>query len=148
MQSKNNFIKGLSLIIFILIVAISCDNRPTGQNPLFGTWQNPTYSGETYIISSDRFDGGSYKMDVEKIIWSSDYSGIIYGKYTENSYLSDVIGKYYAVSFKNLTYTKISISGAYKSGGKNGADTLEEAITEFTIENSYFGTYSDCERTK
>ena len=51
-------------------------------------------------------------MKVKSIIWSSDASGIIYGRYTENTYDSSVVGKYYAVSFKDLTDTSISISGA------------------------------------
>lgn len=155
MKTQKNLIKSLSLIVFVLIVAISCDKRPTApiegtthknHSLLLGTWENPTYSGETYIYSYGKFDGGSYKMNVGMIIWSSDTSGIIYGKYTENSYYKDVVGKYYAVSFKDLTESSISISGAYKSGGKTGTATLEEAISEFTIDNGYFGTYSACER--
>lgn len=155
MKTQKNFIKSLSLIVFVLIVAISCDNRPTApiegtthknHSLLLGTWENPTYSEETYIYSYGKFDGGSYKMNVGMIIWSSDTSGIIYGKYTENSYYKDVVGKYYAVSFKDLTESSISISGAYKQNGKTGTATLEEAISEFTIDNRYFGTYSACER--
>lgn len=155
MKTQKNLIKSISLIVFVLIVAISCDKRPTApiegtthknHSLLLGTWENPTYSGETYIYSYGKFDGSSYKMNVGMIIWSSDTSGIIYGKYTENSYYKDVVGKYYAVSFKDLTESSISISGAYKSGGKTGTATLEEAISEFTIDNGYFGTYSACER--
>lgn len=86
-------------------------------------------------------------MEVERIIWNSDASGIIYGKYTENTYSPSVVGKYYAVSFKDLTDTSISISGAYKDG-KMSADTLVEAITEFTINNGYYGTYSSCKKVK
>lgn len=156
MKTQKNLIKSLSLIVFVLIVAISCDNRPTApiegtthknHSLLLGTWENNGSSyTETYIYSYGKFDGGSYKMNVGMIIWSSDTSGIIYGKYTENSYYKDVVGKYYAVSFKDLTESSISISGAYKQNGKTGTATLEEAISEFTIDNGYFGTYSACER--
>ena len=156
MKTQKNLIKSLSLIVFVLIVAISCDNRPTApiegtthknHSLLLGTWENPTYAGETYICSYGKFDGGSYKMNVGMIIWSSDTSGIIYGKYTENSFYKDVVvGKYYAVSFKDLTESSISISGAYKQNEKIGTATLEEAIREFTIDDGYFGIYSACER--
>ena len=155
MKAQKNLIKSLSLIVFVLIVAISCDKRPTApiegtehknHSLLIGTWENPSYSGETYIYSYGKFDGGSYKMDVVMIIWSSDTAGIIYGKYTENSYTPSVVGKYYAVSFKDLTDSEVSIAGAYKSGGKTGTDTLWQAIKEFTIDNGYFGTYSACKR--
>lgn len=159
MQSKNNYIKSLSLIIFILIVAISCGNNPTdygkfhkNHNLLLGTWTS-TYN-ETFIYDGLTFTSAysgstTYKMEAEKIIWSSDYSGIIYGRYIENScYGSSVVGLYYAVSFKDLSRNKVSISGAFKEGGKTGGGTLEEAISEFTIENGYFSTYSVCEKSE
>lgn len=134
------------LVVFLFIAIISCNKNP--YNRLLGTWENkqPTYT-ETYIYDGINFDAGSYKMKVKSIIWSSDASGIIYGRYTENTYDSSVVGKYYAVSFKDLTDTSISICGAFKDG-KMSADTLVEAITEFTINNGYYGTYSSCKKVK
>ena len=134
------------LLVFLFIAIISCNKNP--YNRLLGTWENKqqTYT-ETYIYDGINFDAGSYKMKVKSIIWSSDASGIIYGRYTKNTNDSSVVGKYYAVSFKDLTDTSISISGAYKDG-KMSADTLVEAITEFTINNGYYGTYSSCKKVK
>lgn len=135
------------LLVFLFIAIISCDKNP--YNRLLGTWENKqqTYT-ETYIYDGITFtSSGSYKMKVKSIIWSSDASGIIYGRYTENTYSPSVVGKYYAVSFKDLTDTSISISGAFK-GGKMAADSLVEAITEFTINNGYYGTYSSCKKVK
>ena len=137
------------LLVFLFIAIISCNKNPYNDNSrLLGTWENKqqTYT-ETYIYDGINFDAGSYKMKVKSIIWSSDASGIIYGRYTENTYSPSVVGKYYAVSFKDLTDTSISISGAFK-GGKMAADTLIEAITEFTINNGYYGTYSSCKKVK
>lgn len=134
------------LVVFLFIAIISCNKNP--YNRLLGTWENPTYKGETYIYDGITFtSSGSYKMKVKSIIWSSDASGIIYGRYTENTYSPSVVGKYYAVSFKDLTDTSISISGAFK-GGKMAADTLVEAITEFTINNGYYSFYSSCKKVK
>ena len=138
------------LLVFLFIAIISCDKNPYNDNSrLLGTWENKqqTYT-ETYIYDGINFDAGSYKMKVKSIIWSSDASGIIYGRYTENTYSPSVVGKYYAVSFKDLTDTSISISGAYKKDGKIAADSLVEAITEFTINNGYYGTYSSCKKVK
>lgn len=135
------------LLVFLFIAIISCNKNP--YNRLLGTWENkqPTYT-ETYIYDGITFtSSGSYKMKVKSIIWSSDASGIIYGRYTENTYSPSVVGKYYAVSFKDLTDTSISISGAYKDG-KMSADTLVEAITEFTINNGYYSLYSSCKKVK
>ena len=134
------------LLVFLFIAIISCNKNP--YNRLLGTWENPTYKGETYIYDGITFtSSGSYKMKVKSISWSSDASGIIYGRYTENTYDSSVVGKYYAVSFKDLTDTSISICGAYKDG-KMSADTLVEAITEFTINNGYYSLYSSCKKVK
>lgn len=134
------------LLVFLFIAIISCNKNP--YNRLLGTWENKqqTYT-ETYIYDGINFDAGSYKMKVKSIIWSSDASGIIYGRYTKNTNDSSVVGKYYAVSFKDLTDTSISISGAYKDG-KMSADTLVEAITEFTINNGYYSFYSSCKKVK
>ena len=137
------------LLVFLFIAIISCNKNP--YNRLLGTWIS-TYN-ETYIYDGKTFtsayDGkNSYVITVERISYSSDTAGIIYGKYTENSTYGDaVVGKYYAVSFKDLTDTSISISGAYKDG-KMSADTLVEAITEFTINNGYYSLYSSCKKVK
>ena len=134
------------LLVFLFIAIISCNKNP--YNRLLGTWENPTYKGETYIYDGVTFtSSGSYKMKVKSIIWSSGASGIIYGRYITNSFYTNVVGKYYAVSFKDLTYSSVSICGAYKDG-KMAADTLVEAITEFTINNGYYGTYSSCKKVK
>ena len=51
-------------------------------------------------------------------------------------------GKWYAIAFKDLTDKAVKISGAY--GAKSSTATLEEAITEFTVDKGYFAYYSDC----
>lgn len=150
-KTFNKIYKGSLLVVFLFIAIISCNKNPYNDNSrLLGTWENkqPNFT-ETYIYDGITFtSSGSYKMKVKSIIWSSDASGIIYGRYTENTYSPSVVGKYYAVSFKDLTDTSISISGAYKEKGKIATDSLVEAITEFTINNGYYGTYSSCKKVK
>lgn len=151
-KTFNKIYKGSLLVVFLFIAIISCNKNPYNDNSrLLGTWIS-TYN-ETYIYDGKTFtsayDGkNSYVITVERIIYSSDTAGIIYGKYTENTYDSSVVGKYYAVSFKDLTYSSVSISGAYKEKGKIATDSLVEAITEFTINNGYYGTYSSCKKVK
>jgi|GEM_PF-1145364 hypothetical protein len=54
------------------------------------------------------------------------------------------VGKWYAISYKDLTSTSINLAGAGKAGGVKSTSTLEDAVKEFTIENGYFGYYSAC----
>ena len=58
------------------------------------------------------------------------------------------VGKWYAISYKDLGAEKISISGAYKEGGATSCETLDEAVTEFTVDNGYFGFYTSHTRQK
>ena len=152
-KTFNKIYKGLLLVVFLFIAIISCNKNPYNDNSrLLGTWENKQITNpafpEIYNYDGITFTSiNTYKMEVERIIWNSDASGIIYGKYTENTYNSSVVGKYYAVSFKDLTDTSILISGAYKDG-KMSADTLIEAITEFTINNGYYSFYSSCKKVK
>ena len=122
---------------------------------IYGTWVNKTDTyTETYKITETMFSNGYYEgnnLTVRKI---SDSAGIVYIKYTRSiiygsmdySETAPDVGKWYAISYKNLTDDTVSISGAYKSGGATSTETLDEAVSEFTIENGYFGTYSDCTR--
>ncbi|MEI0700507.1 hypothetical protein [Brachyspira intermedia] len=132
------------------------------DNPNFkilaSIWQGTdvNWSGEIYEIK-DNGDNGvefftyggaygivSYSMTVEEIVWLSDTEGMIYGQYTE-SWDTSSIGKYYAVAFKNLTASTISISGAYDMVTQNWiADSLEQAKEIFTVDRGSFSEYTDC----
>ena len=58
------------------------------------------------------------------------------------------VGKWYAVSYKNLKKDSVSLSGAFKLGGKTSTETFKEAIQEFTVENGYFDYYSECTKSE
>ena len=143
------------ITIIILISSVSC-NKVTppddgklhkNHSLLIGTWENkqPTYT-ETYTYDGQTFtSANTYSITVEEISWTSDTEGFIYGKYTE-AYTPSDVGKYYAVSFKDLTDTTISIAGAYHSEYGSSADSLDDAKTKFTIDNGSFSTYSSCNR--
>ncbi|MEI0700503.1 hypothetical protein [Brachyspira intermedia] len=159
-------IKILLTILMALALAVSCaknnPNNPTKtkEQMLQQKWQdNDTSFGiNQYIITDNKFENTyegavSYSFDIKEISWTSDTAGIIYGQYTANDDTS-VIGKWYAVSFKDLTATTINICPASKQIGTDpdtnfpiydySAETLEEAKTKFTDANGYFGYYSDC----
>lgn len=161
----------LSLSIFLASCKTESDPKdflPQGieelsaDSPLIGKWQD-SY-GSIYEISQTEFSNygesyNSYAGNNLVISKSTDDSGYIYIQYTkayckqhsnleESKYTYDIdapdVGKWYAISFKELTNSSIQISGAFKKDEKTSTETLEEAVTEFTIENGYFANYSDC----
>lgn len=122
---------------------------------LVGTWTDGTKYG-TYIITNTTFENaGSYKGDNLVVQKLDSTSGYIYIKYTvamnaDYSYSETApdVGKWYAISYKDLGAEKISISGAYKDDGATSCETLDEAVTEFTVDNGYFGFYTSHTRQK
>lgn len=124
---------------------------------LVGTWTGgSTEWPESYTITNTTFESkGSYKGNNLVVQKLDSTSGYIYIKYTvamnaDWSYSGTApdVGKWYAISYKDLGAEKISLSGAYKKGGATSCKTLDEAVTEFTVDNGYFGTYSSCTRQK
>ena len=69
--------------------------------------------------------------------WSDSY-------WSRYSTTAPDVGKWYAVSYKNLTENSVSFAGA--AGTLSSCDSLAAAIEEFTIENGYFAYYSECTR--
>lgn len=125
------------------------------DDPLVGTWTDGKKYG-TYIITNTTFENaGSYKGNNLVVQKLDSTSGYIYIKYTvsmnaDYSYSETApdVGKWYAISYKDLGAEKISISGAYKEGGATSCETLDEAVTEFTVDNGYFGFYTSHTRQK
>lgn len=146
----------LTALLMSALVAVSFTSCKSDDDDasIYGTWVNKTDTyTETYKITETMFSNGYYEGNNLTVIESSDSSGYIYIKYTKSmnadwSYSENApdVGKWYVISYKNLTDDTVSISGAYKSGGATSTETLDEAVSEFTIENGYFGTYSDCTR--
>lgn len=146
----------LTALLMSALVAVSFTSCKSDDDDvsIYGTWVNKTDAyTETYKITEKMFSNGYYEGNNLTVIESSDSAGYIYIKYTKSmnadwsySETAPDVGKWYAISYKNLTDDTISISGAYKSGGATSMESLDEAVSEFTIENGYFETYSDCTR--
>ena len=158
------------LLLSLSIFLASCKPEPDPEtllpqeieelstdSPLIGKWKD-SYSS-IYEISQNEFSNysdtyRSYAGNNLVISKTSENSGYIYIQYTraadENwNYTTDKekapdIGNWYAISYKDLEENSIQLSGACKSEGKTSTETLKEAMAEFTIENGYFSTYSDC----
>ncbi|MBR1638886.1 MAG: hypothetical protein IJ688_05825 [Treponema sp.] len=146
---------------FVAVLVLSGCVQPvdsSAADSLIGTWVNASSYGNSYYkITESTFenygdDYESYAGNTLTIVAADESSGTIFFKYTRAAdanwnYTTDAslapdIGKWYAVSYKDLTDTSVLLSGAY--GTKSSCDTLEEAKTEFTVANGYFGIYSEC----
>lgn len=162
----------LCALLFVSFGFMSCQQEdddnglPDGvyelsdNSALIGTWQS-SY-GEIFKITSTSLSNGgswgdSYAGNNLVVSYTNDEatSGYIYIKYTRaycsthsdpTTYTYDEdaadVGKWYAIAFKDLTTSSVSLSGA--AGTVSSTSTLEEAISTFTIANGYFSTYSEC----
>lgn len=161
----NKFSRFLAVFITVVsLCAFGCKTQPEEDfiSDLYGKWTS-SY-GEVFEISKDYLknygeDWSSYEGDSIIIITNENdnASGTIFLKYTvsknpdpDKSYSNTApdVGKWYAVSYKNLTKNSVSLSGALKSGGKTSTETLEEAKEEFTVANGYFDFYSECKKSE
>ena len=159
----NKFSRFLAVFITVVsLCAFGCKTQPEEVfiSDLYGKWTS-SYD-EVYEISKDYFktygeSWNGYEGDSIIIITNENdnASGTIFLKYTVSansdwSYSDTApdVGKWYAVSYKNLTKNSVSLSGALKSGGKTSTETLQEAIKEFTVANGYFGIYSECTKSE
>lgn len=152
------------LMMLAMLLAMSCDMAQEENNQdepsayvdmpekLIGTWESVTATyTESYTITKDTFSSkGSYEGNNAKVFKTSETSGYIYIKYTKAansdwiySESAPDVGKWYAVSYKDLTDSSVKLSAAFKADGKTSTATIDEAKTEFTIENGYFGYYSE-----
>ncbi len=159
----NKFSRFLAVFITVVsLCAFGCKTQPeeVSYSDIFGKWTSSF--GEVYEISKDYFKtygtwGNGYEGNSIIIITNENdnASGTIFLKYTVSanpdwSYSDTApdVGKWYAVSYKNLTKNSVSLSGAFKIGGKTSTETFFEAIKEFTVENGYFDSYSECTKSE
>ena len=147
----------LCALLFVSFGFMSCqqeDETEYVNYSLTGTWQS-SYGEIFKITSTSLSNGGSwgdaYAGNNLVVSYTNDEetAGYIYIKYTramnpDYSYSETApdVGKWYAIAFKELTASSVSLSGAY--GTVSSTSTLEEAISTFTIDNGYFSTYSEC----
>ena len=160
----NKFSRFLAVFITVVsLCAFGCKTQPeeVSYSDIFGKWTDD--SGSIYEITEDSFKNygegwSAYEGNSLEIIPNDDgKSGTIFLKYTVSmnpdpdwSYSDTApdVGKWYAVSYKNLTKNSVSLSGAFKLGGKTSTETFFEAIKEFTVENGYFDSYSECTKSE
>ena len=158
----NKFSRFLAVFITVVsLCAFGCKTQPeeVSYSDIFGKGTDD--SGSIYEITEDSFKNygegwSAYEGNSLEIIPNDDgKSGTIFLNYTVSanpdwSYSDTApdVGKWYAVSYKNLKKDSVSLSGAFKLGGITSTETLKEAIQEFTVANGYFDNYSECTKSE
>lgn len=145
------FVFFLSLFVFI-----SCETeddteilsdvpiiKPITEN-LFGTWKSAY--GDSYIISKD---SETVSITYDDGGWGYGYKASVYGitdnliiiKFSEVGTLEDQnsINNYSCIFYENLTSSTVNMAEAYKEGSVLYKSTPEEAASEFTKQNGYYG---------
>jgi len=164
-MKKFNFSHFVAIAIAAMTLCMVSCKQPKDPTlaALEGTWLDSSYGKSYYVISNSTFKNygenaagiayNSYEGEDLEVVATSATAGYIYIKYTvamnpdfTYSKTAPDVGKWYAISYKNLTSESVSISGAY--GRKTSTATLDEAKAEFTIENGYFGFYSECKKVE
>ncbi len=166
-EFKKGFLNGVKLLVLLgLIIGLTGCEDPNVEKPatIIGTWENemPGYSyggvdypayTEQYIITDttltyqnvaeDRTVTVQYAGTIEGDILENAEHGYIILKITDGGQYGKTVGRHYANHWKGLTTNSIQLSSAYKSDGETETDSLEEAISTFTVDNGYFGFYGD-----
>lgn len=159
----NKFSRFLAVFITVVsLCAFGCKTQPeeVSISDLYGKWTsspNEVYEISKYYFKTYGESWSGYEGDSIIIIpnENDNASGTIFLKYTvsmnsDRSYSNTApdVGKWYAVSYKNLKKDSVSLSGAFKLGGITSTETLQEAIKEFTVANGYFDYYSECTKSE
>lgn len=132
---------------FVLSVSSCKSSDDIAEKSLTGTWTS-SYADYYKIDNSTvtYYDGGygyDWTASLEGVSATDDASGYVYIKYTKvgSGLDSTLVGAYVAVSYTSLSDSAAKFATAYKVGGKTTVSTLDEAKTEFTVDNGYFTTY-------
>ena len=153
-MKKNNFSRLFAAMLFVAVLVLTGCNPQPKKGSIYADWVDSAKchyeitkdSVKNYGEGWEGYTGNNVTVDE-----ISDTDGYIYIKYTKAmnpdwSYSADApdVGKWYAISYTDLTEKTVKLSGAYKADGKSACDTLEDAKKEFTVANGYFAKYSEC----
>lgn len=124
---------GISFAIFLGLF-VSC--TPQAQSAsIIGNWKS---EWDGYVITEKKitYDDGGFGFG-----WSGTIEEIK-EPYIYISFEQDGKTLYKVIAFKNVTDISANIANAYKDG-KDTCKTLEEAKTDFTINNGYFAYFGE-----
>jgi len=151
-------------MVFAVLLFSGCEffqedkGTTTQSKEVVGTWES-SY-GEVYTLefrsgSNDYYFSSSYDGAVSyggTVANSPDLTateGYLVFPYEETtSYNADYAGEYYGVRWSQFSGDTVNWSGAYKADGVSSTQTAAEALEEFTYENGYFASGSDCARVE
>ena len=123
-------------IAFAMFLGLFVSCTPQAQSAsIIGNWKS---EWDGYVITEKEitYDDGGHGYG-----WSGKIEEIK-EPYIYVSFEQDGKTLYRVTAFQNVTDVSANIANAYKDG-KETCETLEEAKTEFTIDNGYFGYFGE-----
>ena len=146
-------------VMFVAVLGLTgCKPEPevAESKAIEGTWVN---DAEKYEITGSQYNNyyasnGEYVLyyttnNIE-VVELSNTSGIVYGQFNDATHIGygATEGQWYALYYFDLTDSSVKFVQAYKTGGKAGCDSLDEAKQEYTVDSGYFPTASASTCTK
>ena len=119
------------------------DKKPS----IKGTWistfdekyeiKGSTYNN--YYTANDEFVL-YFSTDSVEIVEATDETGFVFGKFNDADHIGfgATVGQWYCFYYSDLKEDSVKIYQPFKPTGKAACDSLEEAKTEYTIDNGYF----------
>ncbi len=149
------FSRLFAAVAFVAVLALSgCKQQVEDTSrKIEGTWVST--DSEKYVITGTDYDnyyGDSLYYSTNNLSFNEidSTSGFIYGQFDDENHVGYGAskGQWYALYYNNLTDSSVKWYQPYKSGGKAGCDSLEEAKQEYTIDNDYYDFSSPSVCTK
>ena len=156
------FSRLFAAMMFVAVLSFAgCKQQPEEKHyAIEGTWV--CADGQKFVITQSELknywgESDGYAGDNLVVVEKSETAGTIFIKYTKafcyahsdfDNYIytydedAPEVGKWYAVSYQELSGEKVKISGS----SKPASETLEQAKSIHTNDNGAFGQYDDFTR--
>ncbi len=150
------FSRLFAAIMFVACLTVCGCSNPSnsgtsGPKAIEGTWVS-SY-GEKYVITATDYDnyyGDTLYYSTNNLAFKdiNSSSGFIYVQFDDEKKIGygAKLGQWYALYYTDLTDNTVKLYQPYKTGGKAACDSLEEAEAEYTVENGYYASGSECTR--
>ena len=143
------FSRLFAAMMFVAVLAFAgCKQQPEEEKAsIKGTWIS-TFN-EKYEIKDSNYNNYYtannefvlyFSTDNVEIVEATDKTGFVFGKFNDADHIGygASVGQWYGFYYSDLEKDSVKIYQPFKPDGKAGCDTLDEAKTEYTLDNGYY----------